>query len=765
MPPGSKCAGALALLAGSLLLGCRSQEGSKVPETEPSFAGRQVCESCHPEQTSLWRGSHHDLAMQEATDATVLGDFDDASFTYAGVTSRFFRRSGKLVARTDGPDGELHDYEVAYTFGVEPLQQYLIRFPGGRLQALSIAWDARPQTEGGQRWFHLYPDEGIDHEDPLHWTGLLQNWNHTCAECHSTGLEKRYLVGEKRFDTRWFEIDVSCEACHGPGSVHVARARAVAAGERPAADAGTGLPVSLGSPVGSWIFDMERGIAQRSPPLVSRAELETCAPCHSRREQMREEDLPGEPLLSAYRPALLREGLYFPDGQILGEVYVWGSFLQSRMYRAGVTCSDCHDPHSLDVRVSADGVCATCHLRERFEARSHHHHAPDSPGARCVECHMPSRTYMGVDPRRDHGFRIPRPDLTETLGVPNGCTSCHRDRSAAWAAAAVTRWFGPERRPHYGSALAAGRAGAPGAARALKLVADDAELPGIVRGTAIELLGRIATPESLGAIRRGLADPEPLVRLGAVEALEGLDPGARSVLGTPALSDPMRAVRVGAARILGATARAGAGSPALEAALEEYRAAQLFNADRPEAHMNLGVLHAQRGEASAAEVEYESALELGPWLLPAYINLADLRRMQGRDADGERLLRRALELSPDDPDVLHSLGLLLVRSRRLEEAIECLAAAAERAPDVPRYAYVYGVALQSAGRVDRALEVLEAAHERHPENVEVLQALATISRDAGSIDSALGYARRLAELVPGDPGARALLRQLEAARD
>jgi tetratricopeptide (TPR) repeat protein len=329
----------------------------------------------------------------------------------------------------------------------------------------------------------------------------------------------------------------------------------------------------------------------------------------------------------------------------------------------------------------------------------------------------------------------------------------------------VARWYGTERRrePHYGELLTAGREARPGAARALERLAGAPAVPAIVRATALELLGRLATEESLDTIERGLADADPLVRYGAVEALEALGPGHRAALGAAALSDPMRAVRVGAARLLGAAVPPGGGSPALEAALAEYRSAQLFNADRPEAHLNLGVLHAQRGETAAAAVEYERALELAPWFLPAYVNLADLRRTQGREADGERLLREALEVAPDDPDALHALGLLLVRERRLDEAIDCLAGAAEGAPGAVRYAYVYGIALQSAGRVDEALRVLEDAHERHPGDVELLKALATISRDAGSVESALRYARRLVAVAPADPGAQHLLRQLERA--
>ncbi|HHH43504.1 MAG TPA: hypothetical protein ENK49_05140, partial [Gammaproteobacteria bacterium] len=185
------------------------------------FVGRPVCTACHTEQAVQWSGSNHDQAMQLATSHTVLGNFDNATFTNFGVTSSFFKKNGRFMVRTVGPDGKLKDYEIKYTFGVEPLQQYLVEFPGGRLQALSLAWDTRSKQQGGQRWFHLYPDENIAYDDELHWTRPSQNWNSMCAECHSTNLEKNYDPVTRTFATSWSEIDVSCEACHGPGSNHV----------------------------------------------------------------------------------------------------------------------------------------------------------------------------------------------------------------------------------------------------------------------------------------------------------------------------------------------------------------------------------------------------------------------------------------------------------------------------------------------------------------------------------------------------------------
>jgi predicted CXXCH cytochrome family protein len=336
----------------------------------PQFVGRDVCSGCHEEQAAQWSGSHHDLAMQAASEETVLGDFDNASLNRYGVTSSFFRKGETFMVRTEGADGKLRDYPISYTFGVEPLQQYLVEFPRGRLQALSLAWDTRPKERGGQRWFHLYPDEQIAHDDELHWTQPSQNWNSMCAECHSTNLEKNYDPAERTFSTAWSEIDVSCEACHGPGSDHVAWAGRKPGWEKH--ESGMGLAISLDERKRvDWAMDPETGNAVRSRPRDSGREIGMCARCHSRRSPISGNYVHGEPLLDHYLPRLLDAGMYYADGQIDDEVYVYGSFIQSRMFQAGVTCSDCHEPHSLQLRAPGNGVCLQCHAATKYDRASH----------------------------------------------------------------------------------------------------------------------------------------------------------------------------------------------------------------------------------------------------------------------------------------------------------------------------------------------------------------------------------------------------------
>ena len=676
-----------------------------------AYVADAECADCHRPQFDAWTGSHHDLAMQPATPDTVLGDFDDATFTHQGFTSRFFRRGGRFFVNAEGPDGAPADFELTHTLGVEPLQQYLAPFPGGRLQSLPIAWDTARNA-----WFHLYPDERIEPDDPLHWTGRYQTWNLQCAACHSTDLRKRYDVESDTYETTWAEMDVGCQACHGPGERHVELAGAAAS--RGTIPFGWGLvaPFSIDDPA---------------------PELDACAPCHARREALTPVAAHGGPLLDDYLPARLGEGLYHPDGQILDEVYVYGSFVQSRMHAAGVRCTNCHDPHRLSLRADGNAVCTQCHRESpvdrfptlspgRYDTPAHHHHETGSPGARCVSCHMPDRTYMGVDPRRDHGFRVPRPDLSVATGTPNACTGCHEDRDDAWAAAAVAGWSDAPPPPHFAPTIAAGRAGDRAAAPDLAALAADPDHPAIVRATALELL-RPLGQTGIAAARTALNDPDPLVRATAVGGLEPLPLAARRSILEPLLADPVRAVRLEAARVL-AEAWSGDGAAA--------------------------------GARGAAEAEYRAALALDPRFTPVRFNLANLLNEEGRNPEAEKVLRRGLEYAPGEPELHYSLGLLLAEEGRLDEAVESLTEAAVPSARA-RVHYNYGLALQLAGRLDEAEAALRDARRRDDRDPDVVLALARLLMDQQRWSEASEFAGALVRLVPTAPGPQRLLNEIQ----
>lgn len=693
------------------------------------FVGRATCAGCHAEQDRLWQGSHHDLAMQTANETTVLANFNNAQFRYNGIVSRFFRRDGRFMVNTDGPDGKLADFEILYTFGVAPLQQYLVALPGGRLQALSIAWDSRTEREGGQRWFHLYPDDHIDANDELHWTRLSQNWNYMCAECHSTDLHKNYDQSTHGYHTTWSEIDVSCEACHGPGSQHVAFTQ-----KKPGFDridpATQGLTLRLDERRGvHWSIQQATGNATRSTPRTTQVEIDTCARCHARRGQWFPDYQFGQPLMNTHLPALLQPGLYHPDGQIDGEVYEYGSFLQSRMYQAGVTCSDCHEPHSLKLRAEGNGVCLQCHAAEKYAQKSHHFHSEGSTGSACLECHMPTKNYMVVHPRHDHSFRIPRPDLSVQTGVPNACNHCHTQQTPAWAAQQLRTWLGHDSTGFqaYAQSLHAARTHQTDAETQLISLLQNKDQPAIARATAAFELGHYLTPDSFPSLVQALYDPDPLVRGAALQSLDSVPAKQRWESSHQALQDPVRVVRALAAAALAGISTADLPSLDAHTGLPEattlYLQSQQLNADEPGAQVNLGNLHAARGEDAEAEQSYREALAVNPDWIPAYANLGDLYRRTHRDAEALSLFKQALTRQPQSALLHHSYGLALVRQHQLTAALPELKKAMDLAPDDTHFTYVYAVALNSAGKPHQALAILRTALKRTPDDPELTELL------------------------------------------
>ncbi len=739
-----------------------------------TFVGSETCAGCHQAEAKLWNASQHKAAMQHATDKTVLGNFNDANFDYYGVHSRFLRKDGKFLIETDGPDGKLAVFEVKYTFGVDPLQQYLVEFPDGRLQALSLAWDSRARAAGGQRWFHLYPNEEIKHDDILHWTKLNQNWNFMCAECHSTGLRKNYDAKADRFATTFAEISVGCEACHGQGSRHTAWAYDQKSwwpfGKHE--DQSKGLLARFDERHGvAWPIDQQSGTARRSAaPATLRKEVETCGLCHARRAGFYEEWLPGQWLSQTHVVEALARATYHADGQIrdVEEPYNYTPFKQSRMFAAGVTCSDCHEPHSAKLRASGEGVCLQCHASDKYADAKHRHHAGVDPPPTCISCHMQSRTYMIVDQRHDHAFRVPRPDLSVRLGTPNACNDCHTDKPAQWAAATVEEWFGPDRKglQTYGAAFHAARSDQADAAALLGVLAGDRSVPAIARASALGELASRVSPANIGMARAGLSDPDPMVRIGALDMLEHLPPDRIWPLASPLLSDPVRGVRIRAVSLLAAVPAAAQPQPdraRFEQAAKEFVAAQRSNDERPEARTTLGNFLAQRGQAAEAEAEYKAALRLSPQYVAAAINLADLYRQLGRDGEGEIILRSALTAAPREAAVHHALGLSLTRLKRPDEALAAFRKANGLEPDNAQYAYVLAVALHSGGQRDEAMAVLKSALNKHPGDRAILLALVSFSRIVGDTEAALGYAEQLAVIAPGDRSLEGLVLELRRA--
>jgi len=610
----------------------------------PDFVGTAVCAGCHEAELATWRSSHHAKAWMEPVPETVDGDFDNATFNLKGRTTRFFRKKGGYFIETDDIAGDRKTYKVVGVGGIAPLQQYLVETAPGRIQSFDVVWD-----QNAKRWYHLYGDEAPPPEDGLHWSGPYKTWNSRCAECHATRFEKNYDPRTRNFSSRQSEIGVGCEACHGPGEAHVAWAR----------NAGTYAQ----SPFpGTGETGLVIGFADTLPET----EIQQCAGCHSRREAFADGNpLPGTPYHDAYRLSLLREGLYHADGQIQDEVYVYGSFLQSKMYAAGLRCTTCHDPHSGRLKADGNAVCTQCHspagnavfptlTKMLYDAPTHHFHQPDTPGADCKSCHMIERVYMGIDGRRDHSFRVPRPDLSEKLGTPNACNDCHADRPASWAAAELEARYPDSRHrgPHFATVFSEARQTGGVEAENLLDIAGRTSFPGIVRASALNLLLPTATPDTAARAATLLIDPDPLVRTAALALQQRAPPQVRLERISAALSDPVQTVRITAARqLLGAPVSLLTGDTreAAETASRDWQRSLANKADFPETHLVLGGSALVMRNIQAGIAAFEEATRLDPQLVDAWVMQVRIK-LAIRDMAGAQLsLQRALLANPGNP--------------------------------------------------------------------------------------------------------------------
>jgi hypothetical protein len=623
----------LALPAGAVAGAERSGSG---------YVGSAACADCHTEAAADWAKSHHGLAWTEPGPDTVTADFDGTTFTGNGMSVRFRVADGHYHADITESDGTRRDYSVHSVVGVEPLQQYLFETAPGRLQSFDVVWDT---AKGG--WFHLYGDDVIPPDDGLHWTGPYKNWNARCAECHATGFEKNYDQRTGTYASTQVEMGVGCEACHGPGADHLAWTERWQTTREPP------------PPLGGFTVDF----------ADTEAAIQQCATCHSRREAHGDGNpLPGTPYQDAYTLALLRPGQYHADGQILDEVFDYGSFLQSKMYAAGVGCIDCHEPHTAERRAEGNAVCAQCHspagnprfptlVPAEYDSPAHHFHEAGSEGAQCKNCHMVERVYMGNDWRADHSFRVPRPDLAAETGAPDACTTCHAGQTPDWATATLAERY-PESRhrgPHYGQVLAAGRADPAAAAGDLAALAEDAAQPGIVRATALWLAAQGAGPAEAERLAPLLEDADPLVRASAVQIQRAALPTDRVPRLLPLLADPVLSVRIEAAKQMldAPIARMPAATEAaFRRAMSEWQASLGNRMDFPETHLVLGGTALSLRNLPAAEAAFAEVTRLDPQQAEAWIMRVRLAAAARGPEAAREVLAEALARLPENPTLL-----------------------------------------------------------------------------------------------------------------
>jgi tetratricopeptide (TPR) repeat protein len=724
----------------------KNQADAVISNPEPTFVGSVECKDCHNPEYDTWLGSHHDLAMDVANETSVLGDFNDAEFTLHGITSRFYRKDDKYFVHTNGPGGAMGDFEITHTFGWYPLQQYLVPFPGGRLQTLPIAWDAKQN-----RWFQVPPEGPTDPVDWLYWTNAAQNWNGMCAQCHSTNLKKNYDPETDSYETSWSDIDVGCEACHGAGSRHVEWAQ-MSEMARPQ----------------TQNFEL----VQKTSDINSRELVELCAPCHSRRGSMADETHAKADLLDTYLPSLLTEDLYFADGQIQDEVYVYGSFTQSKMYRHDVRCNDCHDVHSIKLVREGNELCLQCHRAAQYDTKEHHFHKQEGEtgepiksaegeilfevgtGALCVQCHMPGRNYMGIDYRPDHSFRIPDPVLAAATGAPDACLRCHVDKQSQWSQDSVHEWYGPGLTPHYGTVIARARQGDPEAGKDLVRLAGDLLYPVNVRATALSMLAAYPGAESTQALEIALMDEEALIRRTAVSSVFLPDMEELAKLIAPSLYDPVKTVRIEAASRL-----AGDMSELLnkeqkevfQTVLQEYIEAMEYSADFAAARHNLANLYTELDRPEDAVRQYQEAIRIDDQFYPAKVNLAILHSQRGENQQAEHLLREVVTDQPELYEAAYSLGLLLVEMQKFREGATYLEQASRGLPARARIHYNLGLLYAQLQNAVGAENELRAALELEPQSLEFMYGLADFYLKRGMFEKARPIVEDMARTHPENP--------------
>jgi len=677
------------------------------------FVGSQQCQNCHQTQFSAWQGSHHDMAMKHADKQSVLGDFNNVSFKDVERVNKFYKKKDQFLVNIKGPDGKFHDYQIKYTFGFEPLQQYMVEFDDGRVQLIPFAWDSRTKEEGGQRWFNLYPKFNENHQD-FFWTNTGQNWNYMCADCHSTNVSKNFDVKTNSYDTKFSEINVGCEACHGPASKHIDWAKVP---DNSAND--KGFSRNINKQVKEWIH--KEGFNTLKPKTIhSSQQTLVCAQCHSRRTQISNakhgsNHIDKNEFGEKYLLSLITSDNYYSDGQVYNENFVYGSFLQSKMAKNGVVCSNCHDPHTAKLTMPEEVVCLQCHQAENYAQKSHHQHQENSAGAQCVSCHMPETTYMEIDNRRDHGWHKPSPSMAKQFATPDTCLSCHEEKDSNWSSDYVSKWFNKEQQEAeepFAPIFALADRGYQKVAEHLSKIAQSQEYPEIIRASALSRMANYSDTNTLIAIARNVKHSDSNIRRGAIDAAVNMKPAEKWRIFSPLLTDKVLAVRSEAAMAL--VPLWAMLSPeqkiALKPALADYMAIQDFNADRGYAHTNKAIVLGYQNKISEALASYQQSMRIEPYFAAAYVNMAELYKRQGQNTKAIETLHLGSKANPSDSSIPYSLGLAFIREKDIIQAQKSLKIAAELAKTNARYYYVYAISL-AENKTKQAEENMQIAYK------------------------------------------------------
>ncbi|HEY6504294.1 MAG TPA: tetratricopeptide repeat protein [Chitinophagaceae bacterium] len=727
------------VFAGTVILQrCSPKEAKDSPEQtgKNDFAGDQACKSCHANEYNEWLQSHHFMAMQPPNDSTVKGDFSDAVFTSDGVTSRFFKKDGKYFINTQGDDGRNHDYEVKYTFGFTPLQQYLVEFPGGRMQVPRVSWDVNQK-----KWFHQYPGQKISSRDWLHWTGGAQNWNTMCASCHSTNLQKNYNTEADSYNTTYSVINVSCESCHGAGKLHI--------------DFVNSSDYKNGKKIPGSYLQLDKGSEQL-------AQINTCAPCHARKSDISASVVQSGEILDNYIPELPTTEHFHADGQVNDEDYIYTSFLQSKMFRRNVKCSNCHNPHSGKLLFATNQLCSQCHAKT-YDDPSHTFHPVGLTASECKSCHMPGKVYMGNDLRHDHSFRVPRPDLSVKYGTPNACTNCHTNKTDQWAADAVTKWYGPARKYHFADDLIPGSRTDGGSEAHLTKLLGDTAVPGIVKATAAHYLGSIPTQGSLQALLLCLSDNDAQIRYRALRSLSNFPAANWRADAGILLSDKVRSVRIAAADLyttLPAQEIPGQYVQAFSSARNELQNYLAYQADFSVGNLMIADHYLRMQDYYNAEKFYLRGLKKDSLMNYARLNLSTVYNALKKNDQALQVLETAAKIDPKNDRIFYNMALLYNEMSNKAGAEKSFAKAVELKSQNPRVYYNYGLLLNESKKFKEAETVLQKGIVIDPSSPDLYYALTFVYIQSNDRTKARQAGIKLKQLDPNNPDYLQLFKNL-----
>lgn len=684
------------------------------------------CASCHKIQHNEWLSSDHAHAMAKATSENVLGNFSNITLNHYDQSAIFSKKHDQYTV-TLSRGKNTAEHKVLYTFGHFPLQQYLVAGKRGRMQVLPFAWDSRPSSAGGQRWYPVYADENIPPDDRLHWQQPLQNWNGMCADCHSDGLTRNYNSQTDNFETEWANDNVGCQSCHGlMPQEHVKKKVAQS---------------QIGEDLKAWVRQLNQDTATWQGPARNNDFMQTCYACHSLRSPLTDGFDADTPFLDQFSPHFLDNPLYHPDGQIQEEVYVYGSFLQSKMHSAGVNCLDCHNSHSMKLKIEGNGLCLQCHSPAKFDQTSHHGHQLTTSGSQCVDCHMPNTTYMGVDERRDHSFKVPRPNLAEQFNLPIACANCHEKQNAQWTISAIGEWHGkaPDINPNYLVFLRLQSGQTVTFSDHVKLIEDEG-IDVISRATAITLLPNTTSQIPEQIVSKWVASPEPLIRLAIARTGGHLASFVRQLSYAKLLDDKYRAIRLAAANFLVSTPSMKKDN--FNAAFSELLEANRVNSWRGEGNLNTSMLFTKRGQTKEAIKALEHSIQVDPYFAESYVNLADIYRTSGDLSLEKTTFEAALDAVPESAIVHYAYGLFLVRQEQRKAAVNSFSTASSLEPGNIQYAYVHGLALDSIGDTQLAIESLKMALLKTRNNQQLSQLGANLARKLNDRESLEYFSQR-----------------------